>query len=239
MWVKVCGVREQPTAVALAGLPDGDRPDAVGLNFFPGSRRCVEPETAERIVAALDGAIEPVGLFVNASLEQVVLLQRDLGLPTLQLHGDETPEFLAELRTACPGVKLLRAVRVDETGLDELAGYLESCRAIDAVPDACLVDARVEGLFGGTGQSPPWQVLAREYRTAQWPPLLLAGGLGPENVGRAIHEVSPAGVDTAGGVENDDGDKDLEAVVLFVRNARAAAAADRKETARSSEDPDD
>ena len=56
MWVKVCGVREQPTAVALAGLPDGDRPDAVGLNFFPGSRRCVEPETAERIVAALDGA---------------------------------------------------------------------------------------------------------------------------------------------------------------------------------------
>ena len=239
MWVKVCGIRDQPTAIALAGLSDGDRPDAVGLNFFPGSRRCVEPETAERIVAALDGAIEPVGLFVNASLEQVVSLQRDLGLPTLQLHGDETPGFLAELRATCPGVRLLKAVRVDETGLDELAGYLEMCRDVDAVPDACLVDARVEGRFGGTGQSPPWPVLARDYRTADWPPLLLAGGLEPGNVGRAIREVSPAGVDTAGGVENDDGGKDLEAVVQFVRNARDAATVNREETGRDPEEPHD
>ena len=228
MWVKVCGIRDQPAAIALANLPAGDRPDAVGLNFYPGSRRCVDRDVAERIVEALGEVIEPVGLFVNAPLEQVVSLQQDLGLPTLQVHGDETPGFLAELRAACPGVRLLKAVRVDETGLDELAGYLEMCRAVDAGPDACLVDARVEGKFGGTGQSPPWPLLARDYRTADWPPLLLAGGLEPGNVGRAVREVSPAGVDTAGGVENNDGGKDLEAVVQFVRNARDAAT-DRRE----------
>ncbi|GIT28848.1 MAG: hypothetical protein Ct9H300mP1_08940 [Planctomycetaceae bacterium] len=102
----------------------------------------------------------------------------------MQLHGDETPGFLAELRAACPGVRLLKAVRVDETGLDELAGYLEMSRAVDAVPDACLVDARVEGKFGGTGQSPPWPLLARDYGRptghhccwpAGWNPEMLAG----------------------------------------------------------------
>ena len=68
MWVKVCGIRNQSTATALAGLPDGDRPDAVGLNFFPGSRRCINIAMAGSILASLDGKIEPVGLFVNAPL---------------------------------------------------------------------------------------------------------------------------------------------------------------------------
>ena len=68
MWVKVCGIRNQSTATALAGLPDGDRPDAVGLNFFPGSRRCIDIAMAGSILASLDGKIEPVGLFVNAPL---------------------------------------------------------------------------------------------------------------------------------------------------------------------------
>ena len=73
MWVKVCGVRNQSTATALAGLPDGDRPDAVGLNFFPGSRRCIDIAMARSILDSLDGKIEPVGLFVNAPLRQVVM----------------------------------------------------------------------------------------------------------------------------------------------------------------------
>lgn len=227
MWVKVCGIRNQSTATLLAGLPVGDRPDAVGLNFYPGSRRCVEVTTAESIVAVLGEVIEPVGLFVNAPLQQLVSLHEQLGLPTLQLHGEEPPEYVAELQQACREVRVLKAMRVGEQGLGELEEYLERCRVLGVVLDGCLVDARVEGHFGGTGQSPPWSLLATDYRTAGWPPLLLAGGLRPDNVGRAIRDVSPAGVDTAGGVENEDGDKDLEAVVRFVRNARAAAAESR------------
>jgi phosphoribosylanthranilate isomerase len=223
MWVKVCGIVNQSTAAKLAGLPAGDRPDAVGLNFYPGSRRCVDVRTAASIVAALGEAIEPVGLFVDAPLQQVVSLHDELGLPTLQLHGDESPEYVAEVQQACAQVRVLRAMRVGEEGLGELEDYLERCRALGVVLDGCLVDARVEGQPGGTGQSPPWSLLATGYLTARWPPLLLAGGLRPDNVGRAIREVSPAGVDTAGGVENEDGDKDLAAVVRFVRNARAAA----------------
>ncbi len=229
MWVKVCGIRNQSTAMLMAGLPDGDRPDAVGLNFYSGSRRCVELPTAESIVAVLGEVIEPVGLFVNAPLQQVLSLQGELGLPTLQLHGEESPEYVAELQQACTEVRILRAMRVGEEGLGELEEYLERCRVLGVVLDGCLVDARVEGHFGGTGESPPWSLLATAYRVAEWPPLLLAGGLRPDNVGRAIREVFPAGVDTAGGVENEDGDQDLEAVVQFVRNARAAADGGRGE----------
>jgi phosphoribosylanthranilate isomerase len=223
MWVKVCGVRNQSTATALAGLPDGDRPDAVGLNFFPGSRRCIDITMARSILASLDGKIEPVGLFVNAPLRQVVSFQGDLNLPILQLHGDESPEYVAEVQQSCQGVRILRAMRVGEAGLGELEDYLGRCHVLGVALDGCLVDASVDGQFGGTGESPPWSLLATDYRAVAWPPLLLAGGLRPDNVGRAIREVSPAGVDTASGVENTDGDKDMEAVVEFVRNARAAA----------------
>jgi len=223
MWVKVCGIRDASMATALAGLPDGDRPDAVGLNFFSGSRRCVDVPTAELIVAALGESIEAVGLFVDAPLEQVVTRQRELRLGTLQLHGDETPEYVSELQQACGGVRLLRAIRVGDSGLCELDNYLQRCTELGVVLDGCLVDARVEGQFGGTGQSPPWSLLVSDYRGEVWPRLLLAGGLRADNVGRAIDEVSPSGVDTAGGVENEDGEMDLEAVVRFVRTARAAA----------------
>ena len=242
MWVKVCGIRDTAMATALAGLPEADRPDAVGLNFFSGSRRCVDLRTAESIVAVLgksgesgesgksSKSIEAVGLFVDAPLDQVVSRQRELQLGTLQLHGDETPEYVAELQQACGGVRLLRAIRVGDSGLGEWGSYLQRCTELGVEFDGCLVDARVEGQFGGTGESPPWSLLASDYRGEVWPPLLLAGGLRPDNVGRAIGEVSPAGVDTAGGVENEDGEMDLEAVVQFVRNARAAAGQSRGET---------
>jgi len=236
MWVKVCGIRDTAMATALAGLPEADRPDAVGLNFFSGSRRCVDLKTAEAIVAVLSESgesgesIEAVGLFVDAPLDQVLSRQRELQLGALQLHGDETPQYVAELQQACGGVRLLRAIRVGDSGLGEWENYLQRCTELGVEFDGCLVDARVEGQFGGTGESPPWSLLASDYRSETWPPLLLAGGLRPDNVGRAIGEVSPAGVDTAGGVENEDGEMDLEAVVQFVRNARAAAGQSRGET---------
>ena len=230
MWVKVCGIRDTAMATALAGLPESDRPDAVGLNFFSGSRRCVDPNTAGSIVAELGESIEAAGLFVDAPLEQVLRCQNELQLGMLQLHGNETPEYVAQLQQACGGVRLVRAIRVGDSGLGELDNYLQSCSELGVELAGCLVDARVEGQFGGTGVSPPWSLLASDYRGDEWPPLLLAGGLRPDNVGRAIGEVSPAGVDAAGGVENEDGEMDLEAVVQFVRTARAAVGQSGGET---------
>ncbi len=229
MWVKVCGIRDPLTATELTRLPVSERPDAIGLNFYPDSPRFVDRDVAAGIVAELDGAIEPIGLFVNAAIEQVVAVQRELGLPRLQLHGDESPEFLAELGQACPEAVLIRAMRVGEEGTGEISEYLQRCSDIDAIPDACLVDARVLGRYGGTGQSPPWSVLVEGYRFESWPPLVLAGGLEPGNVALAIETVRPFGVDVAGGVETSEGTKDIEAVGRFVRNARAAAVADSGE----------
>ncbi len=227
MWVKVCGLRNRSTATRLASLSDGDRPDAVGLNFYSGSRRCVAESSARSIVAEVGELIEVVGLFVDSPLERVVGLRNELGLPSIQLHGTESPEYVAELLSECPGVRVFRAMRVrdpesGESGdLNELGAYFEMCGSLGVELGGCLVDACVEGQFGGTGQSPPWSLLSREYRRVEWPRLLLAGGLRPDNVGRAIAEVSPWGVDTAGGVEDSVGDMDVERVVQFVRNARA------------------
>ena len=138
-----------------------------------------------------------------------------------QHHKRHGPSCLSLLHASDKLLKL--KLRVGEEGLGELEDYLRRCQVLGVVLDGCLVDASVDGQFGGTGESPPWPLLATDYQAVAWPPLLLAGGLRPDNVGRAIRKVSPAGVDTASGVENTDGDKDMEAVVEFVRNARAAA----------------
>ncbi len=237
MWVKVCGLRDPGLAGRLGELSPSDRPDAVGLNFFRPSRRSIDRETARSIIETLPGEIEVVGLFVNASLEDVVACQQDLGLSTVQLHGDEPPGFLADLRQAlrscgsemAPRVRLLRAVGVGDSGLGLLAGYLETCGQVDGVPDAVLADAKMAGQYGGTGQVAPWSLLRSEYLVESWPPLLLAGGLQPDNVAAAISAVAPVGVDTAGGVEDERGEMSLGRVAEFVRVARRAAREMRRE----------
>jgi phosphoribosylanthranilate isomerase len=97
--------------------------------------------------------------------------------------------------------------------------YLTACRRLGALPWACLIDANVPGSFGGTGQLAPWDVIRREYKRSDWPPLILAGGLRPDNVSAAIAAVAPWGVDVAGGVESSIACKDIELVRKFVVNA--------------------
>ena len=121
-----------------------------------------------------------------------------------------------------PGVKLIRAFRIGEEDLAAVAEYLEGCREVGVSLEACLIDARVEGKFGGTGRTASWDLLSREYQQDVWPRLILAGGLGPENVADAIHAVRPWGVDVASGVESAPGKKDLQQVRRFIENARKA-----------------
>ena len=217
MFVKICGIRDVDTALAvvLAGA------DAIGLNFYEKSPRVVAPAMAAEIVVRIHGfagtPVEAVGVFVNHSADEIRKICRQCKLRTVQLHGDEPPELVADLTAE---YRVIRAFRVGNEGLSSPAQYLDACRRLSATPWACLVDARVTGQYGGTGQTAPWEVIAREYNAVDWPPLILAGGLGPHNVAQAIRMIGPWGVDVAGGVESSVACKDATLVRQFVQNAK-------------------
>jgi phosphoribosylanthranilate isomerase len=212
IWTKICGIRDVETALAVAACG----PQAIGLNFYERSPRVVSPQVAKEIVSRLPSDVEPVGVFVNHSVDDITSLCRSCGLETIQLHGDEPPEVVAALSA----FRVIRAFRVGKAGLEEVAHYPEECRRLNAPLWACLIDARVEGVYGGTGQVAPWDLLRREYNSCDWPPLILAGGLRPENVALAIRTVQPWGVDVAGGVESTLACKDIALVRKFVEAAR-------------------
>lgn len=220
MWIKVCGVKDVSTARRIAELT----PEALGLNFFAKSPRSVDVETAAEIALAIPGSIDRVGLFVNHSLDEVLDTSVRVGITTVQLHGEETPQFLAELKQSQPDLKLLRAFRVDsETGCAEIARFVAECERLGVELAGCLVDSRVEGEYGGTGHTAPWDLLADQYDSRGWPNLILAGGLTPENVADAICITRPWGVDVASGVESSRGVKDVNLVAGFIEAARNAS----------------
>ena len=199
MRVKICGVRTVTDALlaARAGA------DAVGVNFWPRSKRCVDVETARAIALALPPLVTIVGVFVNQPGDEVRRIAARARLGAVQLHGDEPPQ-------ACLGfdVPVWKALRLASplplAWLDEWEGVQ------GFVVDAPVLSA--SGGYGGTGQTCDWDV-ARA-------PVLLAGGLGPENVADAIRAVRPWGVDVASGVESAPGVKDPEKVAAFVRRAK-------------------
>jgi len=219
MWTKICGIRDLDTALAVVDAGA----DAIGLNFFARSPRSVAPADAAAIVRALPEAVESVGLFVNHSVSDVQQTVECCKLTMVQIHGDEPPEFLAELQSRLPDLRLLRAFRIGADGCSPVADYLAECRRLKVSLAGCLADARVTGSFGGTGHTLPWDLLVEQYDSAGWPRLVLAGGLTPENVARAIEVAAPWGVDTASGVESVPGVKDLDRVRRFIASAKERA----------------
>ena len=214
--IKICGITrvEDARAAADAGA------DAIGLNFYPRSKRHVSREAAGRIVAALPAGVAKVGVFVNASAEEVRETASQLRLDWVQLHGDEPPEFLAELA----GLPTIRALRCDASGLEWIEQHLARCTHLGCLPEGVLIDALAPGEYGGTGRRAPWELLTGERLWLGGRPLILAGGLVPENVETAIRTVHPAAVDTAGGVERVPGVKDHDRLQSFVEAARRAFA---------------
>jgi phosphoribosylanthranilate isomerase len=214
--IKICGITNPADALLAAHAGA----DAIGLNFFARSPRRVELDQALAIADALAGqGVVKVGLFVNHSIEEVCRTFDQLGLDLIQLHGDEPPEFLAELG----GRPAMRAFRVGPDGLAPTLDYLERCRRLGAMPALVLLDTLTKGVYGGSGQAGDWAALAQYVRPG-FPPLVLAGGLTAENVVPAIRAVRPAAVDVASGVESSPGRKDPRRVVEFVALARAALA---------------
>ena len=212
--IKICGLTHVVDALAAARAGA----DAIGLNFYPQSPRCVQLDQARQIVDALPAEIVKVGLFVNGSAADVCRTSDQLGLDLIQLHGDEPPTFLTELGDQ----PVMRAFRLGEAGLESMGRYLGDCRRLGCMPKLVLVDAHVEGAYGGTGQVANWQALKQYPLDASVPPLVLAGGLTPDNVAEAIRTVHPAAVDTASGVEAVPGRKSDVLIRKFVAAAAEA-----------------
>jgi phosphoribosylanthranilate isomerase len=211
---KICGITtvEDALVAARAGA------DAIGLNFFAHSPRYVAAETAESIIRALPGGLSKVGLFVDTPADEICRLFDRLRLDLIQLHGEQPPEFVAQLAPR----PVMRAFRVGPEKVEPVAEYLQRCRELEHELELVLLDSLVAGAFGGTGRLLSWSV-AQAYRCELGAvPLVLAGGLTPENVAAAIRAVGPAAVDVASGVESRPGRKDPARVEAFVAAARLA-----------------
>jgi phosphoribosylanthranilate isomerase len=209
--VKICGVTTPDDAriAAEAGA------DAVGLNFYPKSPRYIDPRSAADLVKVLGPFTAPVGVFVGTLVRQACAIAFQLGLRGIQTYSevltDDDPFPFAHIP----------AFRVkDRTSLDVIRAFVAAATAAGRRPAAVLVDAYVEGVMGGTGHRPPWDLLVGFDPGV---PLILAGGLTPDNVAEAVRVVRPWGVDVASGVEKSPGQKDPDKVRLFVENAKFAA----------------
>lgn len=195
--VKVCGITRVEDAVMAveAGVT------LIGLNFVPASPRYVSAESARKLVAAVAGRVEVIGVVANLLPTQLSALRLETGVDTLQLHGDEPPEFFEGL-----SVNDYKALRVSEAADVEAARTYPGRRI--------LVDAKVPGVLGGSGHVFDWRLVAELATERQ---LLLAGGLTPENVASAVEAVNPWAVDVASGVESAPGLKSPEKVLSFIR----------------------
>jgi phosphoribosylanthranilate isomerase len=199
--IKICGIKT--VTDALAAMEAGT--DLIGFNFYPKSPRFIDVGICRDIMSVMRryGHITYVGVFVNASVEDIFATMETCGLALAQLHGDETPEILSAFHGNA--FKAFRGIPLDVNGFVR-----------DGSP-AMLVDAAVKGMYGGSGVTADWSAaaaLAEKY------PLLLAGGLTPENVADAVRQVKPWGVDVASGVESEPGKKDAAKMSAFVKAVR-------------------
>ncbi len=207
--IKICGV----TTIDDARAAVQSGAEMIGLNFYAESPRSVSPEQAQAIAAEIP---QTTGVFVNTSAAEVNRIAESVGLDWVQLHGDEPPELLADIRTDLP---IIRVRCLGAGGVGAIVDDLEACRNKGRAPAALLVDATVAGQYGGTGKTADWDALKNYGDWLGEVPLILAGGLRAENVGKAIAAVRPDAVDTASGVESSPGVKDAVKMQAFCEAA--------------------
>jgi phosphoribosylanthranilate isomerase len=210
--IKICGISQAQDAAFAAQLGV----DAIGLVFYPPSPRFVEIAQAREIVSALPPFVSVVGLFVDATVDQVAQVVEQVPIDVLQFQGEETPEECRDILQACGCAKpYLKAIRMRE-GVD-LADKVR--RYGDAA--ALLLDAYQEGVPGGTGAAFDWSRVPAGLDK----PIILAGGLNAHNVAEAMTQVRPYAIDVSGGVESSKGIKNQGKMAAFVAAVRAADAA--------------
>lgn len=216
--IKFCGIKTLNDA--LAAITAGA--DYLGFNFYPKSVRFIEKNVCAEITSVLKREhpqIKLVGVFVNSAVDEIKDTLQTCALDLAQLHGDEAPEMLSALNgLAFKAIRLSASISVDES----VSSFLKSAAPVrypfqeSALP-VLLVDAAVKSVYGGSGVTADWNSaaeLAKKY------PLLLAGGLTPENIAEAVRRVKPWGVDVASGVESAPGEKDAGKMKAFVQAVR-------------------
>jgi len=198
--VKICGITslEDARAAVAAGA------DALGFVFYAQSPRFISVEGAAGIITQLPPFVTAVGLFVNEPPEVVEATARACGLDLVQLHGDETPQ-----QCLLPGRRVIKALRVKDAGSLRAAASYPVC--------GLLLDAWSERVYGGSGEVFDWSLL-KHFAASH--PVILAGGLTPENVAEAVATVRPWAVDVSSGVESAPGRKDHEKLRAFIQNAK-------------------
>ncbi len=199
--LKICGVTTHEDAHQLVTL----QVDALGINFWPKSKRYLAPENATWL-RDLDEKILRVGVFVNEPPGLPLQLVRDGLLDVIQLHGDETPADAAAFRDA--GIPFIKAIGVKTRA--------DLARANEYGAAAILLDAHAPGIYGGTGEVFDWEVASDFRRDHPHLPIILAGGIVPENAGLAVMSVQPAALDIASGAELSPGVKDFKKVAAFL-----------------------
>lgn len=204
MRIKICGITQPHQGRAIAELGA----TALGFICAPSSPRYVSTTQIRAVVEALPAveiqpAVDRVGVFVNSTLREIQQTVTSSGLNAVQLHGAESPDFCFELRTALPGIELIKALRIrDEKDLEQADLYQDWV-------DTLLLDAYHPKQAGGTGKTLDWTKLQKFRPSCPW---FLAGGINPDNVLDALNLVQPDGIDLSSGVENAPGDKNLHQV---------------------------
>lgn len=200
--IKICGITNKEDALWAVNL----KVDALGFIFADSPRR-VEPEIVQKIIELLPPFISSVGVFVNEDRKKVEGIAESCGLTTLQFHGQESPSY-------CEGFKqkIVKALRIENKDILKKAAQYQ-----DKV-DAYLLDTYSPSKYGGTGKTFDWSI-AKEIKKFGLP-IILSGGLSPENIKEAISEVEPYGIDVSSGVEERPGKKNMEKLINFVRIVR-------------------
>ncbi|MEO0854639.1 MAG: phosphoribosylanthranilate isomerase [Cyanobacteria bacterium J06648_11] len=199
LFVKICGLThpEQARAIAEMGV------SAIGLIAVPASPRYVTPEQMRAIATAVPAPTHTIGVFVDKAPDAIADIVRATGITGVQLHGRETLADCAALKTALPDILFIKAFRLRQASdLEAIAPYLPHV-------DAILIDAYHPTLAGGTGQTADWNLLETTRFGKPW---LLAGGLTPANIPKALTSLTPDGIDLSSGVELSPGHKDLTKV---------------------------
>ena len=202
--VKICGITNLEDALCAVDAGAG----ALGFNFYSPSPRYVDPENAREIIEKLPKRVLTVGVFVNEERERLKSIATEAGVAALQLHGDESSEYCAELRDWY----LIKAFCVGED--------FDPSVVVDYPVKAVMIDARHKTLRGGTGLLSDWSVAKRIRELGK--PLFLAGGLSPHNVREAITVVKPYAVDACSALEEQAGKKNHKSVEAFMRAAQEA-----------------
>ena len=211
--IKMCGVtREKDVEAGIAiGL------DALGFIFYPKSPRHVEPDFVRNVVAKMPPFVDCVGVFVDSEREELEEIVGYCGLSHAQLHGKENPKYCERVERFVSPCRVIKAFRVSqESKASDFTPY-------DNTVHGYLLDTYVKGSAGGTGETFDWTLIDKLVLRR---PMILAGGLSPENVTEGIQTVAPFAVDVNSGVESEPGIKDHDKLAAFVRKVRLADSVD-------------